>query len=65
MHDNNETLWAWLKVALAWLGTIIGGITLSKLVLFATLLLTSMQAYVVWRDKIMRNDSGGDRGELR
>lgn len=56
MQDSNDTFWAWVKVAFAWLGTITGtvidSITLSKSVLFATLVLTCMQAYILWRDKI-------------
>ena len=63
MHDNNETLWAWVKVALAWLGTIIGGITLSKLLLLATLVLTCMQGYVTWL-KIKQIKDGGADGNL-
>lgn len=59
MHNNNETMWDWGKIALAWLGTIVGGITLSKLVLFATLVLTCMQGYVLWRDKIRGEKSDG------
>jgi hypothetical protein len=52
MHDNNDTLWAILKVAAAWVAGLIGSITLSKLVLFATLVFTVMQTYVLFRDKI-------------
>lgn len=52
MNDNNETWGAILKVALAWIGTIIGSITLSKVALFTTIILSCMQGYVLWRDKI-------------
>ncbi|WP_186425100.1 hypothetical protein [Cupriavidus metallidurans] len=58
--QDNETFWAWVKLALAWLGTVIGtvieSVTLSKAVLFATLVLTCMQGYVLWRDKIKRKE---------
>ena len=63
MHDNNETFWAWVKVALAWFGTIIGGITLSKLLLLATLVLTCMQGYVTWL-KIKQLKKGSGYGNL-
>jgi len=58
MHDNNETLWAILKVAAAWIAGLIGSITLSKLVLLATLVFTVLQTYVLWRDKIKRGANG-------
>jgi len=59
MHDSNETLWAILKVAAAWVAGLIGSITLSKLVLFATLIFTVLQIYVLWRDKITRRGADG------
>lgn len=49
-----ERLWDWGKLAVVWLGTVIGGLTLSKLVLIVTLIYTSMQAYVFWRDKVRK-----------
>lgn len=60
MHDNKETWGALVKGAVMWMGVILGSITLSKLVLFATLVYTVLQIYVLWRDKLR----GGD-GELR
>lgn len=46
--------WDKWKAGLAWVGTIVGGLTLSKLVLIVTLVYTSMQAYVFWRDKVRK-----------
>lgn len=54
MQDNNDTLAAVIKAAIMWVGALLGSITLSKLVLFATLIYTCMQGYVLWRDKIRR-----------
>jgi len=52
-QDTNTTL---LKVAVAWFGTLFGGITLSGLVLSATLIFTILQIYVlirkIWKDNI-------------
>ena len=44
---------AMLKIVITWLGTMIGGITLSSLVLTATLIFTLLQIYVLIR-KIMK-----------
>lgn len=49
-----EKVWEGSKLVLAWVGTVIGGLTLSKLVLLVTLAYTSMQAYVFWRDKVRK-----------
>lgn len=60
MHDNNETWAALVKAAVMWVGVLLGSITLSKLVLFATLVYTLLQTYVLWRDKL----KDGERHEL-
>lgn len=54
MQDNQETGWALAKALIAWIGAVIGSLTLSKLVLFATLVFTSLQTYILVRDKIIR-----------
>lgn len=51
-HDTNMVT---IKIILAWLGTIYGGITLSGLVLGATLIFTLLNIFVLVRDKIWRD----------
>jgi len=50
--NNNEQAWAIVKGLIAWAGALIGSITLSKLVLFATFVFTTLQTYVLVRDKL-------------
>ncbi|MCP1173803.1 hypothetical protein [Ralstonia chuxiongensis] len=58
MTENNDT-WAGLfKAVVAWIGVLVGSITLSKLVLFATLVYTVLQTYVLWRDKLKGQENG-------
>ena len=45
------------KQFIAWSGAIVGSITLSKAVLCATLVYTSLQIYLLMRDKIFNKDS--------
>ena len=54
MERNSEAWDALAKGVIAWLGVIIGGLTLSKLVMLATLVFTSLQTFVLVRDKILR-----------
>lgn len=49
MNDNNETNVALLKVLIAWIGTAVGGVSLSGLVLGATLIFTLLQIYILVR----------------
>lgn len=53
-----EHLKDWVKLALAWLFTWVGhaleAVTLGRLVLVATLILTCLQIYILWRDKVAR-----------
>lgn len=60
MHDNNETALAVVKAAIMWIGALLGSMTLSKLVLFATLVYTGLQTYVLVRDKIVRRRPDGE-----
>lgn len=53
-NNDQETAFGLAKAALAWIGAAVGSLTLSKLVLFATLVFTSLQTYVLVRDKIVR-----------
>jgi len=53
MHDH-DTNTAVLKVLVAWVGTVFGGITLSGLVLSLTAIYTALQIYILVRDKIVR-----------
>lgn len=43
-----------LKMLIAWLGALWGGITLNKLVLIATLVFTVLQIVVLLRDKFLK-----------
>ena len=54
MDDKNETWVALAKGAIIWIGAVLGNITLSKLVLFATLVYTGLQIFVLVRDKIVK-----------
>ena len=45
-HDTNTTL---VQLAIAWIGTLVGGVSLSSLVLGATLVYTLLQITVVLR----------------
>lgn len=54
MDDKNETWVAVIKGAVIWAGAVLGNITLSKLVLFATLVYTGLQIFVLVRDKIVK-----------
>ncbi len=44
---------AFFKMALAWLGYVVGYITLQQVVLFLTGLYTALQIYLLVRDRIM------------
>jgi hypothetical protein len=61
----DEKLADWLKVLAAWasglLGYVIESITLGRVVLFATLILTCLQIYVTWRDKVASRPRKGRR----
>ena len=46
MNENNETNVALLKIMIAWIGTAVGGVSLSTLVLGATLIFTLLQIYI-------------------
>jgi len=46
-ESNHES--AGIKLTIAWLGTVIGGVTLSDLVLIATLAYTLLQIFVLVR----------------
>lgn len=51
-HESGTVAMA--KVAIAWLGAFAGSVTLSDVVLFATLVFTCLQIYVLARDKLWR-----------
>ena len=46
---------AFFKMALAWLGYVVGYITLQQVVLFLTGLYTALQIYLLVRDRIIRD----------
>lgn len=41
-----------VKTGTSWVGAVISVITLSRLVMFCTLVYTVLQIYVLWRDKV-------------
>lgn len=45
-HDTNMI---WLKVAIAWAGAVVGGLTLSTIVLGLTAVFTALQIYILIR----------------
>lgn len=45
-HDTNMV---WLKVCIAWVGAVIGGLTLSTIVLGLTGVFTALQIYILVR----------------
>lgn len=59
MHDNNDTGIALFKGLIMWFGVLLGSITLSKAVLFSTLVYTCLQTYVLVRDKIAKRKCDG------
>lgn len=52
-HDDGWTVTA--KVAIAWLGTMFGSVTLSDLVLSLTAIYTILNSYFLIRDKWWRD----------
>ena len=56
MNDQHETNLTLLKLLIAWAGTVFGGVTLSGLVLGATLIYTVLQIIVLirkmWRGQV-------------
>jgi hypothetical protein len=52
-HDTNTAV---LKIIIAWVGTAVGGVSLSGLVLTATLIFTVLQIYVLVR-KIIKGQA--------
>lgn len=50
-HEHGDTAAASIKMALAWLGTILGAVTLQDLVMLATLGYTLLQTFFLLRDR--------------
>lgn len=59
--ENDQNFANWFKLALAWiftgLGHLIEWMTLGKLCLFMTFVLTSLQVYVLCRDRVFRKEN--------
>lgn len=60
MSDQNH---AWFKVAVAWIGVFIGGVTLSQIALVMTIIFSGLQIYKLIRD--MRHDRRVEKFEAR
>lgn len=56
MSADHDTNMATLKMALAWIGMLIGGVTLSDIALTTTILFTVLQIFVLLR-KLWRGDA--------
>ena len=56
MTNDNDTNAAMLKLIIAWAGTMFGGVTLSSLVLTATLIYTMLQIFILGR-KLFRGQA--------
>jgi hypothetical protein len=64
-HDH-DTRAAWLKMALAWVLTTIGNVTLQHVATGLAIIYTVLQIYVLVRDRILRRRAERDtqRGDL-
>jgi hypothetical protein len=49
MNDHNSNV-AWLKVFCAWIGVLVGGVTLSQVAICMTIVFTGLQIYRQVRD---------------
>jgi hypothetical protein len=49
MNNDHDTNVATIKVLIAWIGAVVGGVTLSQLVLGATLIYTLLQIFILLR----------------
>ena len=54
MNDDHSTRAAWFKMALAWMLTGAGSVTLQQWVQIAALVYTLLQIYLLVRDRILR-----------
>lgn len=54
MNDDHSTRMAWFKMAVAWLLTGVGSISLQEWVQIAALVYTLLQIYLLVRDRIIR-----------
>lgn len=58
MERNGEAWSAVAKIAIAWIGGLIGHLTLSDLVMGMTFVFTTLQTFVLVRDKILVRSRG-------
>jgi hypothetical protein len=56
--QSDETAIAWMKMAAASLGTVIGAVTLQWWVQAATLVFVLLQIWILLRDKVVRRGKG-------
>lgn len=55
MNDHpNDAVTGLVKMTIAWIGTLFGGVTLNGAVLTATLIFTVLQTVVLIRDKFFK-----------
>jgi hypothetical protein len=55
-QSEHDPWWILAKVAIAWVGTTLGTVTLNDLVLFATLAYTTINTYLLIRDRLLKRD---------
>ena len=61
MPDTDYT--PYWKMAIVWLGTLIGGVTGQGVVLFLTAVFTALNIYVLLRDKVFQKPKPPQPGE--
>lgn len=50
MTNEHDTFFAWFKISVAWIGLLIGGITLGQIAVVMTIIFTGLQIYKQIRD---------------
>ena len=61
--NEHSTGVAWAKIALAWIGALIGSVTLSQIAVVLTIVFTTLQIYKLIR--AMRRDARMEKLEAR
>lgn len=54
MNDHQDAVTGVVKMTIAWIGALVGGVTLNGAVLTATLIFTVLQIVVLLRDKFFK-----------
>lgn len=54
MNSDHDVKAAWLKMTVAWVLTAIGGVTLERVATVLAIVYTSLQIYLLVRDRLIR-----------